>query len=33
MIERLFYKYDEPTYSEEFKIITYPGIKNNKKNL
>lgn len=29
MIERLFYKYDEPTYSEEFKIITYPGIKNN----
>ena len=27
MVERLFYKYDEPKYDEIFKNITYPGIK------
>ena len=30
MIHRLTYEYEEPDYEEEFKIITYPGIKSNK---
>lgn len=29
-IEKFFFKYNKPEYEEKFKVITYPGVKQNK---